>query len=66
MVWFGMGRSDLVWFGLVWCMDIVYMKFHAKFRALGLKTAELWPIYGNLVWFGMVWFGLVLNGTIHG
>ena len=47
-----------VWNSIVhgYCLDIVSIQ---NFELLIGKTTELWPIYGNLVWFGMVRSGLV-------
>ena len=44
------------------------MKFHAKFRAPGLKNNRVRDdlrIFG-LVWYSMVRSGLVWNGVVHG
>ena len=62
----GLVLYGLVWFCMVLCVGIVWIYFHAKFRASSLKNDRdiaIWVIFGLvwfvLVWFGMVWFGLV-------
>ena len=50
-----------------YCLDVITWKIWKSY----FEKSELWPIYGNMVWFGMVrfgfvLFGLVLNSMVHG
>ena len=54
----------LVWYGMVCCIGVTQLYYHAKFRTPHLKidcvmACEIFGIWYDLVFYGMVWHGIV-------
>ena len=64
LVWYGMVRSDLGWFGMVdgYCLDVIPCKIWKSYFEKQLSYGQYTKIWFGLVWLGMVWFGLEWDG----
>ena len=65
LVWFGMGRSDLVWFGMVhgYCLHEIPCKISSSLFKKQLSYGQYMEIWFGLVQLGLVWFGFEWYGT---